>query len=81
MGTKPSAPRRVPATATPLIDSPALATRPPGTSPKVRSGVTPHATPTATNQAPAGALDRDEVLGMTSEQVVDAWTDFITRQR
>jgi mRNA interferase RelE/StbE len=26
-------------------------------------------------------LDRDEVLAMTSEQAVDVWTDFITRQR
>lgn len=26
-------------------------------------------------------LDRDQVLAMTSEQAVDAWTDFITRQR
>lgn len=26
-------------------------------------------------------LDRSEVLGMTSEQAVDAWTEFITRQR
>lgn len=27
------------------------------------------------------SLDRNEVLAMTSEQAVDAWTDFITRQR
>lgn len=26
-------------------------------------------------------LDRNEVLGMTSEQAVDAWTDFISRKR
>jgi mRNA interferase RelE/StbE len=26
-------------------------------------------------------LNRDDVLAMTSEQAVDAWTDFITRQR
>lgn len=29
----------------------------------------------------SAGLDRDEVLGMTSEQAVDAWTDFITRRR
>jgi mRNA interferase RelE/StbE len=26
-------------------------------------------------------MDRDEVLTMTSEQAVDAWTDFVSRQR
>ncbi|HEV2087575.1 MAG TPA: hypothetical protein VGR21_04615, partial [Cryptosporangiaceae bacterium] len=26
-------------------------------------------------------LDRDNVLAMTSEQAVDAWTEHITRQR